>query len=63
MSEKKNAPSAKKYSVNELAQNAQALFGVKPEVLAGALHGVVQKELAVDEAKRLIEQFLKRRVK
>lgn len=63
MAEKKTTPSVPKYSVDELAHNVQALFGVKPEVFYGALHGIEQKELTVDEARRLIEQFLKRRVK
>lgn len=51
-----------KYPVADLLANAEALFGVKPEVVAGALHGVSQNEFSVGELRKLIENFLKRRV-
>lgn len=54
--------SAPKYPREELLANAEVLFGVKPEVMAGALHGNDQTEFTVDEMRKLVEQFLKRRV-
>lgn len=51
-----------KYPRQELIDNAQAVFGVKPEVIAGALHGYDQAEFTVDEMRKLIDSFLKRRV-
>lgn len=54
--------SAPRYSKEELLANAEALFGVKPEVVAGALHGNTQAEFTVDEMRKLIDSFLKRRV-
>lgn len=63
MAEKKPAASAAKYAGEELAASSAALFGVPPEVLAGALHGVDKEELTVAEAKRFVNQFLDRKVK
>ncbi|GIO36203.1 hypothetical protein J41TS12_10640 [Paenibacillus antibioticophila] len=64
--EKQNQPAREpvtpRYPVEELAANAEALFSVRPEVLAGALHGVTSKELSVDEAKLLVKQFLGKKV-
>lgn len=54
---------APRYPISELSAHAEALFSVQPEVLAGALHGVNGKELSIDEAKRLIKQFLEKKVK
>ncbi|NPV30496.1 MAG: hypothetical protein HPY58_12780 [Firmicutes bacterium] len=54
--------SAPKYPREELLANAEALFGVKPEVVTGALHGNAQTEFTVDEMRKLIDSFLKRRV-
>lgn len=51
-----------RYSKDELLANADALFGVRPEVVAGALHGNAQTEFTVDEMRKLIDSFLKRRV-
>lgn len=53
---------APRYSKEELLANAEALFGVKPEVVGGALHGNDQTEFTVDEMRKLIDSFLKRRV-
>ncbi|RCX22605.1 hypothetical protein DFP94_101185 [Fontibacillus phaseoli] len=50
------------YSLNELAENSQSLLGVKSEVLTGALHGAHQESFGVQEAKQLVQQFLKRKV-
>jgi hypothetical protein len=63
VAEKKPAASAAKYGREELAASSAVLFGVPPEVLAGALHGVDQEELTVAEAKRFVNQFLDRKVK
>ncbi|WP_084665619.1 hypothetical protein [Thermanaeromonas toyohensis] len=51
-----------KYSREELISNAEVLFGVKPEVLAGALYGNDRKEFTIDEMRQLIKAFLERRV-
>ena len=61
MAEKKPVQ-APRYSREELLANSEALFGVRPEVVAGALHGEEQNELTVDEVRRRIDQFLKRKV-
>jgi len=58
---KDKAPEAPKYSTQELMANAGALFGCRPEVLAGALHGLGKAELTVEQAKARIDKFLKRR--
>ncbi|GIP54424.1 hypothetical protein [Paenibacillus vini] len=50
------------YSLNELAENSQSILGVKPEVLTGAVHGTTQESFDVQEAKQLVQQFLKRKV-
>jgi hypothetical protein len=51
-----------KYSREELIGQCETLFGVKPEVVHGALHGNDQKELTVSEMKALIDSFLNRKV-
>ncbi len=55
-------PVTPRYPVAELSAHAEALFSVRPEVLAGALHGVKDNELSVDEAKRFVKQFLEKKV-
>lgn len=57
------APSEQSYSLAELKENALAIFGVQPEVIAGALHGNDGDEFTVTEMKKLINSFLKRKVK
>lgn len=51
-----------RYSIEEFTANAEALFSVRSEVLAGALHGKDHSELTIDEARRAIDQFLKKKV-
>lgn len=51
-----------KYPRNELLANAKALFNCKPEVIAGALHGNDKAEFTVEEMRKMIDNFLKRRV-
>lgn len=50
------------YPREELQANAEALFLVKPEVIAGALYGSDQAEYSVAEMEELINSFLKRRI-
>jgi len=57
----KKAPEAA-YARDELIQHADELFRVKPEAVAGALHSAGKNEFTVDEAKRLVGQFLKGKV-
>ncbi|MCL5290631.1 MAG: hypothetical protein M1489_06365 [Firmicutes bacterium] len=56
------ATSASSYRREELLANAEALFGVKPEVVCGALCGAKKVEFTISEMKSLIDSFLKRRV-
>ncbi len=51
------------YSRDELISFSKQLFGVNSEVVYGALAESPKKELGIEEAKSLIQQFLKRRVK
>lgn len=51
------------YSVSEMIHNAEAVAGVKPEVMAGAFHNIDKDELTVKEAQSLVQQFMKKRVK
>jgi len=62
---KPQAAEAPKYPISELIAQSKAIFGVNPEVVAGAVHGidVTGDEFTVDEVKGLIEAFLKRKVK
>ncbi|MCM3703228.1 hypothetical protein [Paenibacillus macerans] len=60
------------YPLHELMAASETLLGVKPEVLAGAVAGagagagtgkeMMQVEMQVDEAKRLVKQFLGKKV-
>lgn len=56
------ATSASVYRREELLANAEALFGVKPEVVCGALYGNKKVEFTINEMKSLIDSFLKRRI-
>lgn len=51
------------YSVTEITANAEALAGVKPEVMIGAFYGIDKEMLTVMEAKDLVQQFLEKKVK
>ncbi|XID92496.1 hypothetical protein ACF3MZ_29210 [Paenibacillaceae bacterium WGS1546] len=63
MASKKTAVrEAAAYDRDELVRNAEALFRAKPEAVAGALHDAGQTNFTVDEARRLVGQFLKRKV-
>ncbi len=62
MAGKKTGSNDIKYNKNELMENAKALFHVNPEVANGAFLNADQDLITVDEAKRLVGQFLKRKV-
>ena len=57
-----SAPAESTYPRAELITNSQAIFGVMPEVVIGALHGNNTDELTLAEVKTAIEEFLKRKV-
>lgn len=50
------------YRVEELLACSEAVLGVKPEILAGAMLGRERKLLQIGEAKRLVDQFLRKKV-
>ncbi|MNN97497.1 hypothetical protein D3C76_719310 [compost metagenome] len=50
------------YRMEELLTFSEAVLGVKPEILAGAMLGRERKLLQIDEAKRLVDQFLRKKV-
>jgi hypothetical protein len=50
------------YDRAELLAGSKAIFGVRREVLVGALHGIKKDKLSVAECKAAIEEFLKREV-
>jgi hypothetical protein len=52
-----------KYSRKEIIANAQAVFGVMPEVVIGALNGNSNEEFTISEVKKAIKAFLERGVK
>ncbi len=58
----KTKRAAPAYQREELLAKAEVLFGVKPEVVHGALYGDVRTEFPVEEVKGMIESFLKRRI-
>lgn len=62
MASKKSVHGGEKISRDQLMAHAEALFGVKPEVVAGALHGVRHVALTLDEARSFVSQFMKRKV-
>jgi len=50
------------YGRDELTSQARGLFQVRPEIVAGALHPTDKTHFTIDEAKRLVGQYLKRKV-
>jgi hypothetical protein len=58
----KATPPAETYPREELVRNAQAIFGVMPEVVIGALHGNDKTELTVAEVKTAVKAFSERKV-
>lgn len=62
---KKNAATAERavfYDTADLTKHAKELFGVKPEVLQGALFGVKQKQMTKAQAQTYIQAFLTKEV-
>ncbi|MNH90234.1 hypothetical protein D3C87_616810 [compost metagenome] len=51
------------YTMKELSEQSEALFHVKPEVLAGSLYGLAREHYSVMESAQLVQQFLKAKVK
>lgn len=51
------------YPLDEILANAPALFGVKAEVVAGALYENTKEELTVNEVRQAVSSFMKRRAK
>ena len=51
------------YSLTELKANAKAIFDVQPEVIDGALYNNPKQEFTVSELTKLINVFMKRKVK
>ncbi len=50
------------YPLQELLKQSQDIFGCNPEVIRGALTGNSKTEFTIDELKKLIDSFKKRRV-
>jgi hypothetical protein len=53
---------AHRYDRHELIRQARLLFGASEDAVAGALSGIGQDELTVEEAKQAIRQFLNGKV-
>ncbi|TWK54847.1 hypothetical protein [Bacillus licheniformis] len=48
------------FHIQDLREHSKELFGVKPEVLDGALFGLGQKQVTKTEAKKRIREFLRK---
>ncbi|MEW4023478.1 MULTISPECIES: hypothetical protein [Bacillus] len=62
---KKNAATAERailFDTADLTKHAKELFGVKPEILQGALFGVKQKQMTKAQAQTYIQAFLTKEV-
>jgi hypothetical protein len=57
-----SAPEEVRYTADDLAESAPQLLGVSRHALAGALYGSKKKTYTLDEAKSLVNKFLKREV-
>lgn len=49
------------YEVDELIKNASTALGIQPYVAAGALIGI--NKISLDDAKKRVQQLLKKEVK
>ncbi|MFN2745828.1 MULTISPECIES: hypothetical protein [Bacillus] len=58
----KKAPQEALFYIEDLREHAKELFGVKPEVLDGALFHVKERQIAKTEASQLIQTFLAKEV-
>lgn len=62
---KKNAATAERailFDTADLTKHAKELFGVKPEILQGALFSVKQKQMTKAQAQTYIQAFLTKEV-
>ncbi|MFP3153133.1 hypothetical protein LQZ18_01620 [Lachnospiraceae bacterium ZAX-1] len=50
------------YTVNDLSKVARTEFSLPPEVVSTALKAAGKTEATAEEAKQIIENFLKRRI-
>lgn len=48
------------FHIQDLREHSKELFGVKPEVLDGALFGLGQEQVTKTEAKKRIREFLRK---
>lgn len=55
-----NVPEVVRYDRDELKENAGSLLRVSPHAVEGALAGSSKKTFTLDEAKKLVDAFLKR---
>ena len=55
-------PQEDRYPRTDLIANSNAIFGVMPEVVVGALHGNDAEELTIAEIQKAVKKFLTRRV-
>ncbi|KXZ19019.1 hypothetical protein AXI59_15955 [Bacillus nakamurai] len=67
MNENKKQKAVKKegsvlFDTADLTKHAKELFGVKPEILQGALFGVDQKQMTKAQAQTYIQTFLTKEV-
>ncbi|WP_368031603.1 hypothetical protein [Bacillus licheniformis] len=50
------------FYIEDLREHAKELFGIKPEVLDGALFHVKEEQISKPEASQLIQTFLAKEV-
>jgi len=62
MADKKATAQESRYPRGVLIENAEAIFGVKPEVVIGALHDNTKEELTKAEVKEAINKFLNKKL-
>ncbi|PRR85964.1 hypothetical protein [Clostridium luticellarii] len=60
---KMTIPQEVKYPIGDLIENSKALTGHSKEAAVGALFGYKEKELTKADFKKVIDDFLKRKVK
>lgn len=61
--EKTNSRPESLFHIRDLREHSKELFGVKPEVLDGALFGLDQNQVTKSEAKKRIREFLRKEAK
>jgi hypothetical protein len=63
MADKTTAAAAEQYPIEDLIAQSHAVFGVKPEVVRGAIVGQTKNEFTVDELKQLITKYQRKVIK